>query len=420
MVVWVLLRPLLFAPVWPMTAPPPSRRSVSPLVFIVLTVVIEVTGTGLLFPIIPYLIQEFRSDAFTVGLLSSSFAMAQFLAAPVLGGLSDRVGRRPVLLMCALGTAISFFVFGFAQSLWVMFAAQIINGMTGGVVSTAQAYIADVSSSPEARTKNFGLLGAAAGIGFILGPVLGGTLAGINLRLPVFVAGGVALVNVLVGYFTVKESLKTPSSTPISLRTFNPVAQLLDLLRRPVLRYLLAAYFLFYISFAGLTSTFVVFARDSFTWGPAQAAGVLFWVGIVSTVVQGGLIRRLLPRYGSQRLLVAGMITMTVALVLICLVPAGGYLYLTQGLYALGVGLVSPTLRGAVANAVPDSEQGQVSGGSQALTSLTQILGPLVAGGVYDQVGATASFAQQAVCMVLAICCLVVSRGVGTPSAQAS
>jgi len=402
-----------------MTASPPSRR-VSPLVFIVLTVVIEITGTGLLFPIIPYLIQEFRSDALTVGLLSSSFAMAQFLAAPVLGGLSDRVGRRPVLLVCALGTAISFFVFGFAQALWVMFAAQIINGITGGVVSTAQAYIADVSRSPQERTKNFGLLGAAAGMGFILGPVLGGTLAGINLRLPVFVAGGVALVNVLVGYFTVQESLKTPSTAPITLRTFNPVAQLFDLLRRSVLRYLLAAYFLFYFSFAGLTSIFVVFVRDDFGWGPAQAAGVLFWVGIVSTVVQGGLIRKLLPRYGSQRLLLAGMVTVTVALVLICLVPAGGYLYGTQGLYALGVGLVSPTLRGAVADAVSDSEQGQVSGGSQSLTSLTQILGPLVAGAVYDQAGATAAFAQQATCMVLAICCLLLSRGLGTASTQAS
>ncbi|MEO1132615.1 MAG: MFS transporter, partial [Cyanobacteria bacterium J06639_1] len=145
------------------------RRSFSPLVFLFVTVTIEVMGSSLLFPAIPFVVRQFREDALTIGLLSSSFAIAQFLAAPFLGALSDRVGRRPVLLTCALGTSISFFIFGFANTLWLLFASQIVNGLTGGVVSTAQAYIADVSANPQERTKNFGLLGAAAGLGFIFG-----------------------------------------------------------------------------------------------------------------------------------------------------------------------------------------------------------------------------------------------------------
>ncbi|MDR9405447.1 MAG: MFS transporter, partial [Halothece sp. Uz-M2-17] len=252
-----------------MTAPSPQKPRISPLIFIILTVFIEVMGGSLLFPLIPYLVEEYRSDALTIGLLSSSFAIAQFICSPVLGSFSDRVGRRPVLLVCTLGTAISFFVFASAQALWVMFLAQIINGITGGVVSTAQAYIADVSGSPEERTKNFGLIGAAAGIGFIFGPILGGTLAGIALRLPIYLAGFIALTNVVMGYLTVQESLRERVETPLTWQSFSPIAQLRDLFQRDNLRYLLASYVLFYLGFAGFTSVFVVFVRDRFLWTPS-------------------------------------------------------------------------------------------------------------------------------------------------------
>lgn len=392
-----------------MTTNSPQHPRVSPFIFILLTVLIEVIGSSLVSPLIPYIVEEFRSDALTVTLLASSYAVAQFLFAPVLGTLSDRVGRRPVLLVCTVNTAVAFFIFGLAQALWVMFLAQIINGITGGVITTAQAYLADISQSQQERTKNFGLIGAVAGIGFILGPLLGGSLAAITLRLPIFVAGSLSLLNFALGYFTLNESLKEPVKTPLTVRSFSTFAQLKDLVQHSQLRYLLSGYFLFYLAFTGLTSIFVVLVRDRFAWGPTEAAGVLAWIGLVTIAVQGGLIGKLLPRFGSDRLLIVGLGNMIVALIGICLVPQGIYLYGTQTLYALGVGLSSPTLRGAIANAVSDSEQGKVSGGSQSLVSLSQIFGPFLAGGAYDYLSGNAPFAMQAVFLGLALLCLLAS-----------
>jgi len=282
-----------------------QRLPISPLAMVILTVAIEVTGSGILFPVLPFLVQQFRSDAFTIGLLASSFAIAQFLAAPLLGILSDRYGRRPIILTCAAGTSIAFFTLGLANTLWIMFVAQIVNGVTGGVLSTAQAYIADVSTSPQERTKNFGLIGVAAGIGFIMGPLLGGSLASIDLKLPASIAGFVALLNTTIGYFILPESLHDLQRTPLKPKELNPFLQIARLFADPKLRNLLTGYFAFYLAFAGFTSIFVVFARDRFGWGLAASAGVMFWVGIVAIIVQGGLIRNLLPRFGEIRLTVA-------------------------------------------------------------------------------------------------------------------
>lgn len=369
---------------------PQPKFPISPLLIVVVALAIEVMGGGLLIPVLPYLVQQFRSDAFTIGLLGASFSIAQFFAAPVLGTLSDRVGRRPVLVTCTLGTALCFFLFGMAQSLWVMFVAQIINGITGGLVSTAQAYIADVSETKEERTKNFGLIGAAFGIGFILGPLLGGALAGINLRFPVFLAGAIALLNATFAYFILPESLKEKRSQPISLKDFNPLAQLLGLLKNPVLRYLLIGYFLFFLAFSGFTNIFVIWVRDRFDWIPIQSGGVLFWVGVISSFVQGFLIRKLLPRFGEFRLAIAGFSSAAMAFCLVALIPNGYYLYGTQTLFAFGIGISSPSIRGIISSSVPDDEQGKVSGGTLSLSSLTQVLGPLLAGWSYDNVSPVA------------------------------
>ena len=361
------------------------RLPVSPFAIVILAIVIEVTGGGLLFPVLPFLVEQFRSDAFTITLLAASFAAAQFLAAPGLGTLSDRIGRRPVLVLCTFGTAVAFFLFGLANALWVMFLAQIANGITGGLVSTAQAYLADISTSPQERTKNFGAIGAAAGIGFILGPLVGGTLAAVDLRLPVFLAGGIALCNSALAYFVLPESLQQRRTEPIGWQDLNPLTQLQDLFRRQQLRTLLTSYFSFFLAFAGFTSIFVVLVRDRYQWGPMQSAGILFFVGIVASVVQGGLIRQLLPRFGELRLMLTGFCLVALALGLVALSPHGYYLYGTQALFAFGIGIASPSLRGLIASSVLDSEQGKVSGGTQSLSSLTQILGPLLAGWAYDR-----------------------------------
>ncbi|MEM9567175.1 MAG: MFS transporter [Cyanobacteria bacterium P01_E01_bin.34] len=377
--------------------------AISPLFVVVLTIIIEVIGGGLLFPVLPYLVEQYSSNAFTIGLLAASFAIAQFFAAPVLGAISDRYGRRPIIILCTFGTAVAFFLFGLANALWVMFVAQITNGLTGGVVSTAQAYIADVSKSPEDRTQNFGLIGAAAGIGFIFGPLMGGILGSIDLRLPVFVAGGVAVCNGIMAYCVLPESLKERNTVPLSFQDFNPIRQLADLFGRANLRSLLGGYLAFFMAFAGFTNVFVVLVRDRYGWGPVESGAILVFVGVVASIVQGGLIRKLLPRFGEMRLLLVGMSMVSLALILVTISPRGYFLYGTQALFAFGIGIASPSLRGLLANNVADDEQGKLSGGTQSLSSVTQILGPLAAGWTYDNWGQVSPMLAGTVLVLVAI-----------------
>lgn len=296
------------------------RRSISPLYFLCITIFIDRLGESLIFPILPFLVKPFNFNALTLTLLFSAFAAAQFLAAPILGTLSDRYGRRPVLLICVLGTALSYFMFALAQQGWMLFVSRILDGITGGVASTAQAYIAD-SSAPEDRAKNFGLTGAAFGLGFVLGPALGGSLATINLKLPIVVAGIIALSNFILGYFTLPESLKPESRRTLQLKDFNPLGQLRDLFRDRSLAGLLWAFFIFNFAFAGFTSVFVLFLNQRFGWGPSQAALVFVVIGITITVVQAGLIRKLIPRFREGNLTIVGLFLLGLGFSLTALVP---------------------------------------------------------------------------------------------------
>ncbi len=377
------------------------------LLFIFITILIDKLGESLIFPILPFLVERFRSDAFTLGLLASSFAIAQFIASPIIGALSDRYGRRPILLVCILGTAVSYYLFGLAASLWMLFFSRVVDGITGGVAATAQAYIADISS-PENRAKNFGLTGAAFGLGFTLGPALGGVLANINLNLPVFVAGTIALLNFFLGWFVLPESLEKDQRRPLTLKDLNPIGQLADLLKNPKIQGLLISFFIFNFAFAGFSSIFVLFLNDRYGWGPTQAAIVFFFIGIVSTIVQGGLIRQLLPRFGEAKLSVMGLLLVAIAFAGIALIPPSGAmlvpaLYTTQAMLALGVGLIIPCLRGLISNRVSDQEQGKTLGGNQALQSVATILGPLWAGWMFDHSGALAPFWTGAFFMAMAI-----------------
>ena len=370
-------------------APPPR---ISPLVFIFATIFLDLLGVGLLVPVLPFIIAKFRPDALTVGLLSSSYAIAQFLAAPVLGALSDRFGRRPVLLLSMLGTAAGYFLFGFTRNMaleWVlpvMYLSRLIDGVTGAVVSSAQAYIADVSK-PEDRTKNFGLVGVAFGLGFIFGPAIGGVLGRIDLYLPVWFAGGFAIANAVLGYFTVTESLQPEMRHAFGLGDFNPFRQLLALFRNPRVRGLVTGFVLFNVAFAGFTGVFGVFLRDVFHWGPGQTAGLFASIGIALAIVQGGLLRRLVPRFGEPKLLIYGLVVAIIAFLLITVVPSANWYYATQVILAAGVGVAMPSMRGLISNRVSGREQGKTIGGTQGLMSLSQMLGPLWATAAYDYIG---------------------------------
>ncbi|PZO41630.1 MAG: tetracycline resistance MFS efflux pump [Leptolyngbya sp.] len=377
------------------------------LVFIFITILFDKLGESLIFPILPFLVERFRSDAFTLGMLASSYAIAQFIAIPVIGALSDRYGRRPVMLVCVLGTAISYFIFGFATTLGMLFFSRILDGVTGGVAATAQAYIADISA-PEDRAKNFGITGAAFGLGFTLGPAAGGLLASINLNLPVFVAGTIALMNFGLGYFVLAESLDQDQRRPLAWRDFNPIGQLSDILRDSRIQGLLISFFIFNFAFAGFSSIFVLFLNTRYGWGPSQAAMVFFFIGIVSTLVQGGLIRWLLPRFGEAKLVVSGLVLVALAFGGVVLIPAGSpvlipALYTTQAFLALGVGLLIPSLRGLISIRVSGQEQGKTLGGNQALQSVASIAGPLWAGWIFDRSGMLSPFWMGALFMVMAV-----------------
>ncbi|WP_245395602.1 MFS transporter [Anthocerotibacter panamensis] len=363
----------------------------SPIVFIFITIFIEFMGGSLLVPILPYIVERYSSDAFTIGLLSASFALAQFVAAPVLGAASDRFGRRPVLLWCVVGTGLGYLIFGLAGALWMLFLGRIIDGITGGVVSTAQAYIADISRA-EDRAQNFGLVGAAFGLGFILGPAIGGILAEIDLNLPVFVAAALTLANVALGYVTLTESLPPEKRQVVPLAELNPLTQLANLVRNREVRLLMLGFFLFNFAFAGFQSVFAVFTRDRFAWGTRENAFLFAYIGLISSVVQGGLIRTLIPRYGETKLALTGLTLCALAMAGVAYVPTGGWLYGTQFLFALGVGLCLPTLRALISARATAQEQGRIIGGSQALVSLAMVLGPLWAGFIFDRIGFTAPY----------------------------
>jgi multidrug resistance protein len=373
-----------------------KRFKVSPLLFIFITILLDKLGESILFPILPFLLERFRSDAMTLGLLTSSFAFAQFFATPIVGSLSDRYGRRPVLLLCVLGTSLSYYMFGLAGSLWVLFVSRIIDGITGGVAATAQAYIADIST-PADRAKNFGLTGAAFGLGFVLGPALGGSLAGININLPVFFAGTVALLNFILGWVSLPESLKPENRRAFGWQGLNPLGQISDLFQHDRIKGFLWTTFIFNFAFSGFSSIFVLFLNRRFDWGPSSAALVFVFIGVLSTLIQGGLIRKLIPAFGEGRLTLAGLVSLAVGFGLIGMIPAYSpavypMLYLSQALLAFGVGLILPCLRGLISNRVSAQEQGRTLANAQGLQSIASILGPIGASWCFDHVGMASPF----------------------------
>ncbi|WJI28148.1 MFS transporter [Thermosynechococcus sp. B3] len=387
----------------------------SPLFIVLLTIVIDRLGESLIFPILPFLVERFNFDALSLTLLFSAFAAAQFIAAPLLGALSDHWGRRPVLLICIAGTALSYILFAVATVPWLLFVSRIIDGLTGGVVSTAQAYIAD-TSAPADRAKNFGLTGAAFGIGFIFGPAIGGSLAAIDLKLPIWFAAVLALVNVVLAYFILPESLPAAQRSPLTLKSFALQQQWLELFNQRTLQALLMAFFIFNFAFAGFTSIFVLFLKRQLSWGPAQAGIIFVIIGVVSTIVQAGLIRSLIPRFGEQRLSLGGLLLVALALLGIAAVPSGGsfsvpLLYSCVVGLAFGVGIMLPSLRGVISNRVRDQDQGKIIGASQSLQSVAGIAGPAWAGWVFDRWGGVAPAWQSSVMMAIALGFLALGLG---------
>jgi DHA1 family tetracycline resistance protein-like MFS transporter len=373
-----------------------------PLAFLFVTVFVDMVGYGLVIPLLPFYAREHAAGAALIGLLGSFYAAMQFVGGPFLGGLSDRTGRRPVLILCLLGASFAYLLLGLAQTLFLLFAAVVLAGAASGTQATAQAYIAD-STPVERRARGLGLIGAAFGLGLMAGPALGGLLSLYSLSAPAFAASALALGNAAFGFLILPESLPPERRTPTPLRRLNPFSQLRGVLGMASIRGLLLAVFLLNLSFAGLLTNFPLFSNARFGWDASANAFFFAFVGVCAVLTQGVLIGQLQPRFGEERLLLGGLSLMALNLGLMALVPFGPLLYPVVGMLAIGVGLAIPALTALISRRVSGRMQGRVMGGLQAEISLTLIVGPVIAGLAFDHLGVPAPYWIGALLAALAL-----------------
>ena len=359
--------------------------------FLFVTVFVDMIGYGIVVPLLPFYAGVYASGAMLVGVLGSLYAAMQFAGGPFLGGLSDRHGRRPVLLLCLIGASFAYLLLGLAGSLAVLVLAVLLAGATSGTLATAQAYIAD-STTKEDRARGLGLVGAAFGLGLMAGPALGGLLSLHSLSAPALLASALALTNFVFGYMTLPESHPPHLRRRVRLLRLNPISQLGRIMKMRNVRTLLVAMLLLNLAFAGLVSNFPLFSHVRFEWGTTSNAFFFAFVGVCAVVTQGFLIGRLQPRFGESRLLVGGLAVTSLNLALVAIVPSGVLLYPVVGLLALGTGLAIPSLTAIISNRTPAEAQGRLMGGLQAILSLAMILGPTLAGLAFDYVGIPAPY----------------------------
>jgi MFS family permease len=362
------------------------------LFFIFITVFVDLLGYGIMLPLLPFYVQAQDGGAAIAGALSSLYASVQLLAGPVLGALSDRYGRRPILLICLFGTSLGYLLLGLANSLPLIFLAVFVDGLTGANLTTAYAYIADVTTSKN-RARGMGMVGAAFGLGIMAGPALGGLLSGYGLYVPAFTASAIALSNVLFGYFVLPESLplEKRENKPAS-QMFNWVKQFVSLFQQMDIKKLLLAMFLLNLGFAGLQSNFPLYSYFRFHWTPTQNSYFYLYVGICAVFIQGYLFGRLQPRFGERRLTLVGLGFMAVGLAAMAYVTQGWMLFPAVTIVALGTGFSIPSLTALVSLRVSESEQGRLMGGTQTLLSLTNIIGPVVAGITFETLSFSAPY----------------------------
>lgn len=382
---------------------PINKAGKGALGFVFSVVLLDVMGLGLLLPIQAYIVRQYSEQALMVAMIPVLYATAQFFAAPLLGKLSDRFGRRPVILYSISASAFGYFLFGIGGALWVLFLSRVIDGFGAGSASTAGAYVADITP-PQDRARNYGLLGLAFGLGFIIGPALGGVLSQISLDAPVFTAGALSLLAAVVGFFILPESLprEKRETAPLQLADLNPFASIFAMLRRPVVGGLLIVQCLFFFVFNGNNNMLPVFMIEKFNTQPWQVAMLFATGGIVMAVMQGALVGPLVKRFGEKPLATHSLILQALAAVGMVTVPAMWMLYPVVVLNNTGTGLVWPTLGAMLANSVAAEEQGRMSGVSTALGSLMSIFGPLWAGTAYDRIAPGAPFWIGAFIFVLA------------------
>jgi multidrug resistance protein len=356
----------------------------SPLIVIFTTVFIDLVGFGIVIPVLPFYAEGtvFNATPRTVGLLFASYSIMQLIFSPILGSLSDKYGRRPVLLLSIIGTGIGFLVLGFATTLFMLFVGRILDGITGGNISTAQAYIADITTE-ENRTKGMGLIGAAFGLGFILGPAIGGILSRWGIQVPFLFAAGLCFANAVLLYFTLPETVTADHPAKNRAGRGRSFKNVVNSLRQPRLSFVLIIYFLFVVAFSIMTTAFSLYTMFRFGYD-AQHTGYLFaYVGLIAVIIQGGLIGRLVKRFGELPLVIFGALCFAISLFAVPFVgPAAGglaALLVGGGVFSMGNSLATPALTSLASKSVGAAEQGSVLGVTQSVASLARAVGPFLA-----------------------------------------
>ncbi|WP_424975400.1 TCR/Tet family MFS transporter [Dinoroseobacter sp. S124A] len=352
-----------------------------PFVFILITLVIDAMGIGLILPILPDLIGELSGGtlgqaAIWGGVLSTSFAVMQFLCGPTIGSLSDRFGRRPILLVSLAFMAVDYMVMAFAGSIWLLLVARIVGGVAAATQSTATAFIADISK-PEDKSKNFGLVGAAFGIGFVVGPLIGGALGEFGTRAPFYAAAALATLNLILGYFVLPETVTDAIRRPFEWRRANPLGAFKHLGKLPGLKGYLALFFLYEFAFFIYPAIWAYFTRARFGWEPGMVGLSLGLFGVAIAIVQGGLIRIILPKFGETRVILYGFVFNFCAFAALGLVTSGALALLLTPLTALGA-VVTPALQGKMSQTAGADQQGELQGLVSSFRSVAAILSPLV------------------------------------------
>ncbi|HEX5414253.1 MAG TPA: MFS transporter [Chloroflexota bacterium] len=373
----------------------------SSLLVVYLTVFVDLLGFGIILPILPFYAERFGADGFWVGAVLTAYSGAQFIAAFFLGRVSDRIGRRPVLLASLAGSAISLALTGLAGSLVVLLASRVLAGAFGGSIATAQAYIAD-STDESNRTKYLGMLGATIGMGFVFGPAIGAGLSGFGFSAAAFAAAALAAANLVFGFFKLPETRPTWARwTPRP----SPARAALESLCHPTIRPALAAIFLATTAFAGMEATFALLGQERFGLDAGGMGLIFTLVGVVIAIVQGGLVGRLNAALGERRLALTGAGLMAVGLLVLPFMPTLAVCILALGVLAVGQGFVSPTLPSLLSLATSAGEQGETLGIGQSASAAARAVGPLIAGWLFD-LGPALPYIVGAVLIVVAAGCI--------------
>jgi MFS transporter, DHA1 family, tetracycline resistance protein len=375
----------------------------SPLVIIFLTVFIDLLGFGIIIPLLPFYAESFGASALTIGLLGTSYSAMQFLFSPIWGRWSDRIGRKPIILVGLMGSCVSYLTLALAPSLALIFVARLIGGIAGANIPTAQAYIADVTT-PENRARGMGMVGAAFGLGFIFGPAIGGMLSRVSPATPMWFASALCFANFVAAWMLLPESRHADEST----KTLGRLEAFRHALGRPTLLLVLALYFIVTLAFSGFEATFALFSEAKFGFNSSTIGFVFAFIGVVLATVQGVLVGRAVKRIGERRLIPAAIFAVALGLGLVPFVWSVPTLLGALGVLALGMGFNNPSLSSMVSRLADPNDQGGILGLASSLASLGRVVGPAWGGYLYDAYGMRTPYVSAAALMLIAFAVSVI------------